>query len=134
MKIDKGLLDLLKTYGTRALLVDEHGQDHDIPLDVIELYIAQGKHTVKIEGMENKLPFEDRGKTIHVFISPMFAYAFGEHKEPYDVLLKVIQGSKTIVVDSVEQTIETDGEFLIPANTPHYATNKSDSVMLSIEL
>lgn len=134
MDLDQKFINLVKEQGTKALVVDEYGNDHEVPLNVIDFYIAKGTQTVKIEGLENKLPFGEKGDTVHMFISPAYAYAFNEHTEPYDVLLKCIKGKKTMVINHKEIVINEGEEFVIPANTPHYATNKYSSVMLSMEI
>ena len=38
--------------GTIAMIIDEVGRDHMIDMDLVNYYIAEGKYTVKVEGLE----------------------------------------------------------------------------------
>jgi mannose-6-phosphate isomerase-like protein (cupin superfamily) len=122
------LSEILKN-GSHAYIIDENGLEHEISFDQIDYYIAENKKTIKIEGLESYytsyLP-----KTVHMYISPKDAISFDFHKDPYDVLIKVLSGTKTFIIDN--RQVEIKDEFIIPKDTPHKATNKYSSVMLSI--
>lgn len=122
------LFEILK-YGTKAFVIDEYGLDHEIELDRAYYYIAENKKTVKVEGLESYYT-EYYPKTVHLYISPKDAVSFPSHIDPYNVTLKVLDGIKTIILDGVEH--EISDTLFIPANVPHQATNKYNSVMLSI--
>ena len=70
----------------------------------------------------------------HVFIAPEGGYTFKEHTDPDDVLVCVVSGEKTMVVEGVEYTLRAGEELFMPANVPHYAVNKKASVMISLGL
>lgn len=117
--------------GTAAKIIDEQGRDHDIDLSVVDYYIAQEKHTVKVEGMENYFS-EYLPNTVHCYISPAGAPSFPLHQDPYDVEIRCIEGTKTMIVEDTAIEIKQGESVLIPANTWHRATNEYSSVMLSI--
>lgn len=133
MKTPHDIINQLKPISSKMIIIDEFGRDHEKPINLIDLYFAENKSTIKLEGLENKLTFEPRGSTIHCFIAPKEGFAFGEHVEDYDVIIKCIWGTKTMVVMGKEIDIPEGSELLIPANTPHYASNKHASIMLSIQ-
>jgi len=122
------LSEILK-YGTKAYIIDENQLDHEITLDQVGYYIAENKKTIKVEGLESYYT-EYCPKTVHLYISPKNAVSFRCHIDPYDVQLKVLSGTKTMIINGKE--LEITDTLLIPANTPHEAINKYDSVMLSI--
>lgn len=118
-------------HGTAAKIIDEQGRDHDIELSVVDYYIAEGKYTVKVEGLESYFN-EYFPKTVHCYIAPAGAPSFESHADPYDVEIKCINGIKTMIVDGEKVLIREGERILIPANVLHKATNEYDSVMLSI--
>lgn len=115
--------------GTIAMYIDELGRDYEIDLTTVDYYIAQEKYTVKVEGLEKH--FKEQCAT-HCYISPKGAPSFPLHLDPYDVTIKCIEGEKTMIIDDKKVVIKEGEEVLIPANTPHQATNESSSVILSI--
>jgi mannose-6-phosphate isomerase-like protein (cupin superfamily) len=117
--------------GTVAMIIDEQGRDHVIDLLSIDYYIAEGKHTVKVEGLETYFT-EYADSTVHCYVSPKGAVSFNEHTDPVDVEIKCITGTKTMIVNSTEIEIAQGTSLMIPKNTLHRATNKYSSVMLSI--
>ena len=127
MKFD---YDILKK-GSRAYIIDKEGLDHPIDILSIDYYIAEGNVTVKVEGMESVYT-EYQPSTVHVFISPAGAPSFGFHKDPCDVKIHCVSGTKTMIIEDREVWIEEGDTLKIPANTSHRATNQYDSIMLSI--
>jgi mannose-6-phosphate isomerase-like protein (cupin superfamily) len=115
--------------GTIAMYIDESGKDYEIDLMTVDYYIAQEKYTVKVEGLEKH--FKEQYAT-HCYISPKGAPSFPLHLDPCDVTIKCIEGEKTMIIDDKKVVIKEGQEVMIPANTPHQATNESDSVILSI--
>tara|TARA_B110000908_G_C9877574_1_gene281145 strand:- start:75 stop:452 length:378 start_codon:yes stop_codon:yes gene_type:complete len=115
--------------GTIAMYIDELGRDYEIDLTTVDYYIAQEKYTVKVEGLEKY--FKEQCAT-HCYISPKGAPSFPLHLDPCDVIIKCIEGKKTMIIDDKTVTINKGEEVLIPANTLHRATNKYSSVILSI--
>jgi len=111
--------------------IDTDMKDYPIDVNEVNYYIAEGKQTVKIEGLEkyltNFLP-----RTVHCFIAPMGAPSFPEHTDLTDVTIYCIDGAKTIEVEGVEHTLYKGDDIFIPVGTPHRATNKYNSIMLSV--
>jgi len=122
------MYDFLK-YGTIAMYIDELGRDHIIDLMSVDYYIAQGRYTVKVEGLENF--FQESG-TVHCYIAPKDAPSFNSHADPVDVRIKCLEGIKTLVVDGKPVELYPGESVFIPKGTLHQATNRYDSVMLSI--
>ena len=124
--------------GSNSFFIDEDGRDHNIPLFSTSRYIAEGKFTVKIEGLEKQYKniTHDLGITkkhsIHLYISPKDSKSFPTHTDPIDVFIYVIEGTKVMEVNNSIHTIK-EGEYIsIPAGTPHRAINNYNSTMLSI--
>jgi mannose-6-phosphate isomerase-like protein (cupin superfamily) len=103
--------------------------------------------TIKIEGMEKfskeiwdtcnhyASKYKHYGPvTCHVFRSFKDSISFPIHTDPCDILLYVIYGEKNIIIDGEETVIKSKESFYIPKNTPHYALNKKESIMLSFGL
>jgi quercetin dioxygenase-like cupin family protein len=124
--------------GSNSFFIDNDGRDHHIPLFSTSRYIAEGKFTVKIEGLEKhyKSITHDLGITkkhsVHLYISPKDSKSFPTHTDPIDVFIYVIEGIKTMEVDKSIHTIKAGEYISIPAETPHRAINIHDSTMLSI--
>jgi mannose-6-phosphate isomerase-like protein (cupin superfamily) len=118
-------------YGTEAKIIDENGLDHSIVLSTVDFYIAEGIKTVKVEGMENYYT-EYKPHTVHMFIAPEGAPSFPEHQDPTDLIIKCIEGTKTIEVNGELFKIKQGESIHIPANVPHRATNEYASITLSI--
>lgn len=70
----------------------------------------------------------------HVFIAPAGGYTFNQHTDPDDVVVCVVQGEKTMVVEGIEYSLVAGDQLYIPANTPHQAINHGASVMISLGL
>lgn len=117
--------------GTIAKIIDEQGRDHDIDLLMVDYYIAEAKSTVKVEGLESHFK-EYFPRTVHCYIAPASAASFPEHQDPVDVEIKCLEGIKTMNIAGKDVEIPAGESVLIPANTPHRATNKYASIMLSI--
>ena len=114
---------------TECYIIDSDGLDHIIEKDQVFYYIAQEQYTVKLEGLEQYYT-QYKPKTVHMYISPAGARSFPVHTDPYDVELRVEQGIKTIEIGGVER--EVADYIFIPKDTPHQATNKYSSIILSI--
>ena len=120
----------LSSPGKKSFYIDELGRDHPIDNLLVDLYAAMNTYTVKIEGLESI--FTDFGGTVHLYYSPRHAASFGMHTDPYDVKIICIEGVKTMEVAGVDIELHEGEQLMIPADTPHRATNKYDSVMISI--
>ncbi len=125
------LLEIVEDEDLLCFWIDDDRKHHSIPKEQALLKIAENKYTVKFEGLEQFFP-HDRPCTIHAYYSPENAVSFDEHSEPYDTMLYVLDGTKTLKVDGMSVTINRNAQYLIKANAKHYATNEHDSVMLSI--
>lgn len=68
----------------------------------------------------------------HVFIAPVGGHTFKVHTDPDDVVVCVVQGEKTMVMEGIEYCLQAGDQLYIPANTPHYAINHKASVMISL--
>ena len=131
------MLDILHQ-GSKAYYIDDQGRDHSIPVFSVGKHIAEERHVVKVEGLENsfkdvakKLGIQDN-HSIHCYISPPFGVSFPEHTDPIDVFIYVMQGTKTMMVEEELFIIDEGHHIHIPAGTPHRATNTEPSIMLSI--
>lgn len=124
--------------GSKACFIDDAGRDHVIPVLSISRYIAEERNVIKVEGLEQEFKHivQELGitkkHTVHCYISPPFSVSFPEHKDPIDVFIYVLEGSKTMMIDNNITIIEEGYHIKIPANTPHYAMNTDASIMLSI--
>ena len=125
------LLEVVEDEDLLCFWIDDDRNHHSISKEQALLKIAENKYTVKFEGLEQYFP-HDRPCTIHAYYSPENAVSFDEHSEPYDTMLYVVDGIKTLKIGGHSTTVNKGGHFLIKANTKHYATNEHNSVMLSI--
>ena len=103
--------------------------------------VKEGKHVVVFEGFDtnpftditNDLLIEGEGDpTIHVYISPKGATSVYEHRDPCYVVFYCLEGTKTMMLDGIEYSIDKGEHMVIEPNTPHCATNKHYSITLSI--
>ena len=117
--------------GTTAMIIDEQGRDHLIDLMSVDYYIAENKCTVKVEGLESYFK-KYSPCTVHCYIAPAGAASFNEHTDPVDVKIVCIDGIKTMEVSGEEVVIPAGDSITIPAYTPHRATNRHSSTMLSV--
>lgn len=113
------------------MIIDEVGRDHMIDMDLVNYYIAEGKHTVKVEGLEKYFK-EYFPNTVHCFVSPKNASSFPEHCDPVDLTIVCIKGIKTLKVKGEDVFLKEGERIFLPANTPHQATNLYNSTILSI--
>ena len=123
--------------GTAAYYIDEQGRDHQIPVFLIDKYIAEGKYTVKVEGLEDHYDVSHittEPHTIHAYVAPKDAPSFPTHTDPYPVFIYCLEGVKAMEVNGFQVMINEGSVFKINTNTPHRALNTSASVMLSIGL
>ena len=70
--------------------------------------------------------------TAHMFVAKAGSYSFPVHQDPVDVVVFCIDGCKTMEVDGKNYIVRKGMGLLMPANIPHRATNKYDSIMLSL--
>ena len=118
---------------TKAFIIDERGLDHPVSPFMVTYYIAEGANTIKIEGIENiTQDLYPDALNVHCFISRAGAPSFPEHTDDCDVRISCIEGIKTMEIEGVEYIIRPGNDLSIPKGTPHRATNRFDSVMLSI--
>lgn len=136
---------------TSALLYDEqlvYAIENDLRVRPVGSYselATLNNATIKIEGMERifesvyseALSITQTSShygpiTCHLFWAEKDSPSFDIHTDPYDVYLKVLQGSKTMVVEGETVILTPESElYKMPANTPHRARNISPSIMLS---
>ena len=104
-------------------------------------------NTIKIEGLEKYsleldqfcknlgLKFNHRGPvTCHAFKAYPNSMSFGLHKDIYDVYLLIIDGTKHMWFDGSVHELTVGQTLFMPANSPHAAINKHESLMLSFGL
>lgn len=115
----------------KCFRIDTDMKDYPITATEVEYYIAEGKQTVKVEGLENYLP-QFLPRTVHCFIASAGAPSFPEHTDLTDVTILCIDGIKTVEVKGIEYEIHKGASLEIATGVPHRATNKYDSIMLSI--
>jgi len=123
--------------GRTAYYIDDQGRDHEIPMMMVDRYIAEGKYTVKVEGLEDHYDVSHittEPHTIHAYVSPKGAVSFPTHTDPYPVFIYCISGVKVMEVDGTEVNIHEGSVYKISSNVPHRALNKESSTMLSIGL
>ncbi|BDD79352.1 hypothetical protein [Burkholderia phage FLC8] len=111
------------------------------PNDASEVGTMKQFGTIKIEGMEkiSKKVFDaikkfshDGPLTCHVFIAAEGAPSFPDHTDPDDVMLYVVDGIKTVIIDGTVHVLNAGQSIYIPAGVVHRAINTSSSVMMSI--
>ena len=116
--------------------IDQDGLQHyleDIDyisyLGIIDKLLIERNTTIKVERYE-KLCHFFKG-TAHIFFAWEDSPSFDTHTDPVDLVIQVTHGSKTMIVNDKE-IVAHEGQCLyIPANTPHRATNKTESIMIS---
>ena len=118
-------------FGNAAKVIDEQGKDHEIDLLAVARYIAEGRYTVKVEGLEGHFS-EYKNKTVHCFVAPKGATSFPDHRDPCDLEIHCLEGTKTMIVDGTPVAIPAGSMIFIPAYVLHRATNEHASVMLSV--
>jgi len=105
------------------------------------LTILENGGAIKIEGMEkiSKKVFDALKKfshdgpiTCHVFIAAQGAPSFPDHTDPDDVLIYVVDGVKTMVINHIDLPLNAGQSVMIKAGTIHRAINHRASVMMSI--
>lgn len=70
--------------------------------------------------------------TAHMFYACKDYPSFATHTDPDNLIIWCINGCKTMIVNDERIVIESGQALIMPADTPHRATNEFDSVMLSI--
>jgi mannose-6-phosphate isomerase-like protein (cupin superfamily) len=126
-------------------VIDEDGKQ--IYLNSLGDLYKYNACTIKIEQMEkyNQSIFNfckelaikynhDGPVSCHAFRAFKDSVSFGLHTDPDDVIILGVAGIKWMNIDSKEHCIGPNQSVLIPANTPHEALNKEDSLMLSFGL
>jgi mannose-6-phosphate isomerase-like protein (cupin superfamily) len=117
---------------TKCFWIDQDNLDHQISIEEGMLKAAEGKYTVKFEGLDYMFPNLTESATIHCYISPKGAPSFPPHRDPYAVIIYVLEGTKSIEIEGKEQYIVEGCDVLIPPDVLHRATNKHDSIILSL--
>jgi mannose-6-phosphate isomerase-like protein (cupin superfamily) len=109
--------------------------------------VRHADKTIKIEGMEklsntlyrlcrqiaDKMS-HDGPVTCHLFLSRSGSESFPVHTDPDNVLIYIVNGEKTIVLDNETITLTTDQALFMPYGTNHQAINQKESIMLSFGL
>lgn len=126
------MIDVLKEFGSRFSYIDSEGLEHEIDKHLLDKFVAEDKYTLKVEGLEAYYT-EYSPKTVHVFIAPTNAKSFPMHKDPYDVLIVCVEGTKTFEIEGRGIVEIKKGEtLLLNKNLPHRAINIEKSIILSI--
>ena len=127
------LVEIVRSGDSRitAYRIDNEIKEYPIELSTVEYYIAEAKQTIKIEGLEHYLT-EFKPRTVHCFIAAAGAPSFPEHKDITDVTIFCVSGTKTMEIEGDEYVIHEGQTVFIPEGTVHRATNKYDSIMLSV--
>lgn len=126
-------------------VIDSQGRQ--IFLDSVNDMFNHRFCTIKIEQMEKynrdifhyckllaKQHNHDGPVTCHLFKAFENSASFGLHTDPDTVIIHCAHGQKNMMVDGIEHILFPGDELLIPANTPHEAINKHESLMLSFGL
>lgn len=88
----------------------------------------------KLHGICRKLAdaFEHNGAvTCHLFVAEAGTGSFPMHTDPDDVLMYVVEGSKTIELEDEVIILNAGDSLFLSKNTPHKAINEQASTMLS---
>ena len=116
--------------------IDKDGLQHyleDIDymsyLGIIDKLLIERNTTIKVERYEKLCQFFEG--TAHIFFAWENSPSFDTHTDPVDLIIQVTHGSKTMIVNDKEITAQAGQCLYIPANTPHCATNKTESIMIS---
>jgi mannose-6-phosphate isomerase-like protein (cupin superfamily) len=126
-------------FDQRILFYIDSGKDYLIQ-NLGQLHSNFGK-TLKLECGErlNRTLFNycksfsyDGPVTCHVYRSFKNSHSYNLHTDPYDVLLKMIEGEKLFEIEGKKILLKKEKDIFIPANTLHKATNITESLMLSI--
>jgi mannose-6-phosphate isomerase-like protein (cupin superfamily) len=104
-------------------------------------------HTIKVEGLEKysaeienyirqlKIDYKHSGPvTCHAFKSFKNSSSFGNHTDPDNVFLLVVDGVKHMRYNNTTYRLEKGQSLFIPANNLHCAINTEESLMLSFGL
>lgn len=126
-------------------IIDDLGRQINLT-NLGQLHSNYGK-TIKVENMEKynehiffeceflKTKFNHRGPvTCHAFRAFPNSKSFGLHTDPDDVIIRVIEGRKKIMVNNIMNELISNSEIFIPKNTPHEVKNEYDSLILSFGL
>jgi hypothetical protein len=134
------------SYEQRIISVIDSSARQVVLSSVGELF-QYPNHTVKVEGLEKysaeienyiqqlKRQYHHTGPvTCHAFKSFKNSSSFGEHCDPDNVFLLVVDGVKHMRYNNTIYRLEKDQSLFIPANSPHCAINNEESLMLSFGL
>jgi mannose-6-phosphate isomerase-like protein (cupin superfamily) len=122
-------------------VIDDYGRQ--ITLDNFGQLKRYENKTIKLESMERYSEkiynhcksFSHFGPvTCHIFRSFKNSMSFPVHTDPCDIMLYVSYGEKNMIIDGEEIIIKSEESLYIPKNTPHYALNRKESIMLSFGL
>lgn len=127
-------------------LVSRIDEDHKIrPVNSFAEAFDDTLKTIKVEEME-KVFREVYEETLrvkeatghngpcnaHLFWAPANGPSFVLHEDPYDIYLKWMWGTKTILIDGEVVTLNADNPGVwIPAGVPHKGLNHEESIMIS---
>ena len=109
---------------TSFFYIDDDARDHEITKEQAIIKIAQGKYTVKLNGLES---IYSNYKTVHAFFSPANSVSFPEHMDFEDLKILCVSGNKGFEVLPGESCS-------VPKGINHRAINELDSIILSIEV
>lgn len=116
--------------GTDFFYIDGVSRDFRISKEEAIIKIAEGKYTVKVNGMEHLYP---NSPSVHMFISPAGAISFPEHIDNENLKILCIEGEKGFEVAGERYNLKPDEYCDVPKGVPHRAINEKYSVILSIE-
>lgn len=111
-----------------------------------QLYTC-GNASIKVEGLERYskdvwdlcMKYANQHNhygpvTCHGFIAKQDSPSFGLHKDPEDVIIYCVSGTKTLVIGDRTVTLSSGEDVFIPAYTPHRASNEHAAFTLSFGL
>ncbi len=116
---------------TSFFYIDDDARDHEITKEQAIIKIAQGKYTVKLNGLES---IYSNYKTVHAFFSPANSVSFPEHMDFEDLKILCVSGNKGFEVGGVRYNLLPGESCSVPKGINHRAINELDSIILSIEV
>lgn len=119
-----------------VFIIDSNQCMHHIDIDnYIEYQAEMAKHlfkeevTIKVHQMESY--FNYNYGTIHVFHSPKNGPTFPEHTDLTDVMIKCLDGIKTMEIEGKQVTLQPGESVTIKTRTFHRALNHEKALMAS---
>ena len=132
--------DLIRSEAAHAAsmvsYIDQKGLQHFFDqtdyisyLGAIDKLLVEKNTTIKVEKYETVCKF-NKG-TVHIFCAWENSPSFDTHTDPVDLIMQITHGAKSIEINGAEVVASSGHSLYVPKNTPHKATNKYASIMLS---